>query len=89
MHNKDEIITHILNRDKIYFSNLYSIFEHALFNVAFRLTRCEVKSETLLSCTFKQLWDTPSHFQRSDDKSIFIFLTKRLLQQYQERDGFK
>ncbi|KWW21441.1 hypothetical protein AS888_17850 [Peribacillus simplex] len=84
MHNKDEIITHILNRDKTYFSHLYSKFEHALLNVAFRLTGCEVKSESLLSCTFKQLWDTPSHFQSSYEKSVFIFLMKQLLQEHQE-----
>ncbi|WP_407640146.1 sigma factor [Bacillus massiliglaciei] len=66
----------------VYFSQLYAQYEKLLRNVALKLTGSEFRSDNLLSLTFQNLWESPSKFKDSDDKSISTFLMKQLIYNY-------
>ncbi|MBT2668840.1 hypothetical protein J7J00_25920 [Bacillus sp. ISL-4] len=82
MENKQEIVNHILNKDKVYFSNIYSNHKGMLKDIAFKLTGSEKNSENLIFSTFKELWDSPHSFQDSSDNLVSTYLMKRLIYNY-------
>ncbi len=82
MENKQEIVNHILNKDRVYFSKIYSNHKGMLKNIAFKLTESEINSDNLIYSTFKELWDSPQSFQDSSDKLVSTYLMKRLIYNY-------
>ena len=79
MDTKNEIVTHILDKDTEYFSKLYSNHEEMLKSIALKLTGSKIYSENLISEVFKELWDSPQYFKDSSDTKISTFLMKRVV----------
>ncbi|MFD9627253.1 sigma factor [Peribacillus muralis] len=77
--NKQEIMDHLLKRDRLYFSKLYSQHEKMLKNAAIKLTGSEINAENLLFITFKKLWDSPHSFEAANDQSISTYLMKQVV----------
>lgn len=79
MMNKQEVIKHILNGDRLYFTKLYNKYENMLKNTALKLTGSEINAENLLFITFKKLWESPHSFEASNDRMISTYLMKQVV----------
>ncbi|PJN91028.1 sigma factor [Bacillus sp. mrc49] len=82
MENKQEIIKHILNKDTVFFSKMYSNHKDVLKNIAFKLTGSDINAENLIYSTFKELWDSPLSFKDSNEKQVSTYLIKKLIYKY-------
>lgn len=79
MDTKNEIVTHILDKDTEYFNKLYSNHEDMLMSMAVKLTGSNIYSENLIAEVFNELWDSPQYFKDSSDTKISTFLMKRVI----------
>lgn len=79
MDTKNDIVTHILDKDTEYFNKLYSNHVDMLMSMAVKLTGSNIYSENLIAEVFKELWDSPQYFKDSSDTKISTFLMKRVI----------